>query len=67
MQHYHRADNHRDGAGPTEANFPFDPRTGEAMQNVKPYDENGRDDVGPIGNGADAFVVDLEIAEARQD
>src|SRR3954463_5693909 len=56
----HRSDDDCNDRSPAKSDSPFDARSGQTMQHVKPHDEKWRDYVRPIGCRANGRILDFK-------
>ena len=71
MEKNHSQDDHADRRRPTQARLPLDARPGQSVQEVEPHGKDRRDDVRPVGDGAQLRILqpdilELENVDARQ-
>src|SRR5437870_8765211 len=66
MEKHHSCDHHCDDCSPTEAHAPFNSRSSQAMQHVKPYHKKWRDYVSPISCGTRRRASYLESRHTHE-
>ena len=71
VQPDHSEHDDSDCGGPAQSELPLDPGPGEPVQNVNPNGGQGRDDICPVSERANLWILqskvfELENVESRQ-
>src|SRR5581483_6570636 len=61
MQQHHGQRDRADRGAPAQPGAPFDPRAGEAMEDIEPQYEEGRDHVRPVGDRTQMRILEPDV------